>query len=115
MMDYMITWDQVVEKMEQKPDNLKSPVFLILSAPKEHHAMMVHLSLIKENQKSVRQIVEMEWPKVVENYKSFDLETSPENHPFRERWKLQLERSRALKRIQSLPFSDIAFTSLIAA
>ena len=109
MMDYMITCGIKWWRKWNKTGQSEKPSISDIERSYEHHAMMVHLSLIKENQKSVRQIVEMEWPKAVENYKSFDLETSPENHPFRERWKLQLERSRALKRIQSLPFSDIAY------
>jgi len=75
----------------------------------DEHAMMVHMSLIRENQESIRALVARVWPSAVEVFRSFDPEASPDDHPFRNRWRLQGERSKRLRNSDFLPFSEISY------
>lgn len=109
IMDFIITcgvrwWREWLKKgLEEKPSKDE------ISRSYGHHAMIVHLSLLKENQEMVRKTVEMEWPGAVEAFDSFDPKMSPDDHPFRERWRLQTERTRALRGSSFLPYDEISY------
>jgi hypothetical protein len=108
-MDFIITCGVRWWREWNKTGLAEKPSVKEIERSYDYHAMMVHLSLKQENQEMIRTIVKREWPNVVEAFKTFDPATSADDHPFRERWRLQLERSRALRGISSLPFEDIAY------
>lgn len=75
----------------------------------KHHAMMVHMSLIRDNQEAVRRLIAGVWPEAIEAFRAFDPETSPDDDPFRNRWRLQGERTRRFLRTDNLPFDQIRY------
>ena len=111
LMDFMITcgirwWRNWRQKfLDEKPSKRE----IETSEDYKHHAMMVHMSLIRENQEAVRRLIERVWPSAVESFRNFNPETSSDDDPFRERWRLQLERTRRFQRTDNLPFDQIRY------
>ena len=109
MMDYMIgcgirwwrEWNQSASSEKPSTDEIRRSY--------GHHAMMVHLSLLRENQEMIRNIVQDLWPRAVDRFQDFDPDSSEDDHLFRSRWRKQMERSRALRGIHDLPFGDIRY------
>lgn len=74
----------------------------------KHHAIMIHLSRLKEHQLIAREIVEKAWREVKDEWGSFDLDTSPEEHLFKRRWTNQKFRtSRLLPNRPHMPYSQL--------
>jgi len=62
-----------------------------------HHAIMIHLSRLVEHQLLARRIVEIAWNHMKQEWESFDIDSSPDNHIFKERWIDQKFRTSRLK------------------
>lgn len=74
----------------------------------KHHAIMIHLSRLKEHQLIAREIVEKAWKIVKENWECFDLDSSPESHLFKRRLANQKFRtSRLMPNRPHMPFIEL--------
>ena len=111
LLDYMITcgirWWRTWRKKfsEEKPSRAE----IERDSRYKHHAMMVHMTLIRENQEKIRGLIEREWPNAVEAFHGFEPKESPDDDPFRQRWRLQRERTWRFKRTDALPFDQIRY------
>jgi hypothetical protein len=111
LMDFMITcgirwWRNWRPKfVDEKPSKDE----IERSGDYKHHAMMVHMSLIRDNQEAVRRLIARVWPSAVDAFRAFDPETSPDDDPFRNRWRLQRERTSRFLRTDNLPFDQICY------
>lgn len=109
LIDYMMTcgirwWRQWSRKfLDEKPSRDE------IQRDYDEHAMMVHMSLIRENQENIRALVTRVWPSAVEAFRSFEPNKSEDNHPFRNRWRLQKERSARLTGSDFLPFDEVKY------
>ena len=109
LIDYMLTcgirwWRQWSRKFDDEKPSTDE-----IQRSYDEHAMMIHMSLIRENQESIRALVARVWPSAVEAFRSFDPEASPDDQPFRNRWRLQGERSKCLRNLDFLPFGEISY------
>lgn len=76
----------------------------------KHHSTMIHLSLKQTSHKKIRRMIEVIWPSIKDDFYSFDPETSVDDHPFRDRWTRQIERTRYLiPNHPKLPYRDIKY------
>jgi len=76
----------------------------------DYHSMMIHLSLKRENHKKIRAMVEALWDGVKSDFESFDPSSSPDDHPFGNRWRYQTERTHYLiAGHPKLPYKDIRY------
>jgi len=111
MIDFMLTcgikwwrkWNKNFSTDKEKPSRGE------IERSYPYHAMMIHLSLTKENQEKIRTMVSKVWPDAVSSFRSFDVHSSPDSHPFRERWRLQKERTEDFFNSSYLPFDEISY------
>jgi len=74
----------------------------------KHHAIMIHLSRLKEHQLIAREIVEKAWKLVKAEWGDFDLDSSSESHLFKRRWANQKFRtSQLLLNRPHMPFNEL--------
>ena len=93
LIDYLITCGVKWWRHWNRSGITEKPSINVIGEAYPHHAMMVHLSSIQENQERVRDVVEMAWPDVKAQFVSFNPDTSQEDHLFKKRWRLQTERT----------------------
>lgn len=74
-----------------------------------YHAAMVHLSLTQPNQERIQALVQAQWHEVIAIRREFKPTRSPVHHPFRERWRLQCERTEALLRTKPPPYGEVSY------
>jgi len=86
------------------------PAISEVSTDYPHHAIMIHLSRLVEHQLISRRIVEIAWEKVKLDWKTFDIDNSPADHPFMKKWSDQKYRTSRLKPERAyMPFSQIHY------
>jgi len=110
LIDYMITcgtrwwrnWRNLMR--DEKPSREE----IERSKDYDFHSMMAHLSLKQENQELIRKLVAESWKSAKDAYLDFDNE-SPDDHLFRKRWRLQIERTEYLMGISNLEFDEIRY------
>jgi len=80
----------------------------------DHHAIMVHLSRLKDHQLIAREIVEKAWKVVKEKWMGFDLDSSSEFDLFKKRWVNQKYRTARLSNRPHMPFNELQHFMRIA-
>ena len=76
----------------------------------KHHSTMIHLSLKQTCHKKIRTMIQAMWPGIKDDFYSFDPKTSADDHPFRDRWTRQVERTRYLiSNHPELPYNDVKY------
>lgn len=109
MMDFMIASGIMWWRHWRQSGAVEPPSRQLIEKEYPYVAAMVHLSETQANQGKVRELVQRIWRTAVAHLRSFDHKASPASHPFRVRWTLQQERTKALRR-QSLPsFGDLSW------
>ncbi len=113
LIDYMITCGVRWWREWMKGMVTEKPTTEEIERSYDHHAMMVHMSVIIENQEDIRDLVYREWGGALACFREFSIEDSPDDHPFRQRWRKQLERSKYLRtpsgQSKELPFDEIRY------
>ena len=110
LIDYMITcgvrwwrnWRNLLKKEKPSREEIER------SDDYDYHSMMAHLSLKQENQELIRQLVVEQWRVAKNIFYEFD-ENSPDNHLFRQRWRLQTERTEYLLSLSNLEYDEIKY------
>jgi len=93
-----------------KFENESLPSISDVSTNYPHHAIMIHLSRLLEHQLIAREIVEIAWEEVLNNWKNFDIDLPTKENPFHERWNYQRYRTSRLKKTRgNLPFTKIEY------
>ena len=69
---------------------------------------MIHLSVKQENQDKIVRIVQRQWAEAVQAKRAFDPARSPADDIFRERLRLQQERTRGLLRRPIAPWEELS-------
>jgi hypothetical protein len=72
------------------------PSIAEVSSSYPHHAVMIHLSRLVQHQMLARRITELAWEKMKQNWESFDIDKSPLEHPFMNKWADQKYRTSRL-------------------
>lgn len=107
--DYIITCGVRWWQFWRREGKAELPTRTEIEERYPHHAMIVHLSVTQGNQERVRGLTQRQWADAVQSKRQYSPDTTPPDDLFRERLRLQAERTERLMNGRMPPWPELSY------